>query len=76
VLNVQFTVEKRALPTITLFNPLAANAQMRDNSNSADWSGTTALILGTNAMYVGGISPAGSAVGQLASVNWTADAEL
>lgn len=70
-----FKVTKRASPTVTGFNPLAANAQIRNNTGSTDWS-STATSARQGGVFFTGTSPAASAAGNICSIHWTADAEL
>ena len=74
--SVKFAVRKRADPTITLYNPSAANAQIRNTSASSDWTATATASLGEVGFGIQGTTPAGSAAGQLAAVHWVADARL
>lgn len=73
----QFPVQMWKTPqTITFYNPAAANAQVRDQTNSVDCSATTAV--GTNDRQVG-ITYTGNAATVaegLMSVHITADAEI
>jgi hypothetical protein len=61
----------RALPTLTTYNPISANANWRDITNSAD---RTASIL-TNSEINFTISGAAGVAGA-DSIHWTADAEI
>jgi len=72
---VPFKVPKRTNATATLYNPSAANAEARDTVAGADCSGTTASFHSVNGRIFG-TSAAGSALGNVISVHWAADAEL
>jgi len=74
---IPFRTLKRAAPTITLYNPSAANAQIRYASGSVDWS-ATAVNNGpyTNGFGLGGTTAAASGVTGLSIVHYLASAEL
>lgn len=74
--NIEFTVRKRAAPTVTLYNPNAANAQARNLTIGADFSGTSGVTAGERAHAIEATTPAGSAIGQRCTLHWTANAEL
>lgn len=70
-------IKMRAAPTVTFYNPSAANAQVRDVTAAADCSATAAA--GSNSEEALGLNAtgnAGTAVGNTLSVHVTADAEL
>jgi len=74
--DFRFPVPMRAIPAMTLYNPSAANAQIRNASAAADWSGSTTsntTALNTN---ISGTSPGGSAAGQSCLVHVVADARM
>lgn len=71
-----------ALPTAlrgsftgTAYNPQAANAQIRDVTASADFSGTL-IQAAFNTLVISGTGNASTAVGNELWVHWTVDAEL
>ncbi|MCW1908619.1 MAG: hypothetical protein KIH63_004730 [Candidatus Saccharibacteria bacterium] len=66
----------RATPTITLYNPTAANAQINDQTAAADYTGSTTATVSRGGFAVTGTSAAGSAVNGRAIFHYTADAEL
>ena len=73
----QFPVTMRATPgTVTLYNPAAANAQIRNRGASADYSSTSTINASDTGVYVFGTTPAGSSAGNASSVHITASAEL
>ena len=77
VFPVFYKVTKRAAPTITLYNPSAANGEIRNGTHSTDWGSSTALnVSGDSCFIVSGVSPGGSGVGNLTCFHWKADAEL
>jgi hypothetical protein len=73
--NILLPVEMRTTPTITLYNPSAANAQVRNVTAGADCSassgGATSKYLSVS--YTG---TAGTAVNAVMAVHATLDAEL
>jgi hypothetical protein len=73
--SVFLPVEMRTTPTVTLYNPSAANAQVRNVSDGADCSassgGATSKFLSVS--YTG---TAGTAVNEVMAVHATLDAEL
>jgi len=66
----------RASPTITLYNPSAANAQIRNNSTSADWSGSSADMATPMGMAVIGTTDSGATAGNNIIYHWQADADI
>lgn len=72
----RFPAAMRATPTITTFNPAAANAQVRDETAAADCSATT--VVGTTADQTAWTATGNAAtvVGGLLGLHVTADAEL
>lgn len=63
-------------PTITLYNPSAANAQIRDTTTNADWSATASASITANGFTINGTGPAGSAAGDVGAIHYVADASL
>jgi hypothetical protein len=72
---IYFPGRMRISPAMILYNYLAANAQIRNASISIDWTAST-TIPWENGFTLNGTTPAGSAVGNLSIVHWTADAEI
>jgi hypothetical protein len=67
----------RALPSVTYYNPLAANAQVRDLSAGADCSGTVAAGTSSEqALHISYVGNGATTVGNMMGVNWTAEAEI
>ena len=72
-----YKATKRANPTITFYNPGAANAQVRNATTGTDCSATAVNgTQGMNLLNLVTTSPAGSVVGQNLNVHWTADSRL
>lgn len=78
-LTVSFKGAKRALPTITFYNPGANNNQMRDVLTDIDFIGTQALYTCKNlfaAAWTGIVTPLSVQTGDDIGFYWTADARL
>ena len=75
---IHFPRTMRTTPTITLYNPAAANAQARNliDSGGADCSSTTASTGGNRGFYVTYNGSASGIIGNNTAINWTADNEL
>ena len=73
---VRFQDTMRASPTITTYNPSAANAQIRNLTVSQNWSGTTIQEANVNGFYLTGTTSAGSGSGNVSAIHWTADSRL
>lgn len=67
---------KRISPSITFYNPAAANALIRDFVAVANFSSTTFNQKNVSHFNVTGTGAAGTAVGNVCGVHWTAEAEL
>jgi len=79
---IRFSVPMRTTPTApTLYNPAAANAEIRNISANADYSATSVSTVGGNntltahGFVITGTSN-GVSVGNLIGVHWSADARL
>lgn len=66
----------RAAPNMTLFNPAAANAQIRDESAPADCSGSSSNSVSANSFVLFGTGNASTAIGNRLGCHWTAEAGL
>lgn len=71
--QVTFATPMLKAPTVTLYNPVNANAQIT-TPGGADWALSTAVNVTANGFITQGTSS--GAAGQLATVQWTADARL
>lgn len=72
----RFGVRLRTTPTITYYNPAAANAKWRNTGLGAD-SGAAATTQATETtLAVANPQVAGDSLGNIILVHWTADAEL
>lgn len=76
VIPVQFQVTKRGTPTVTLFNPSAANAQARDVVASGDCSSTSAAQASERGFRATFITNGSAANGNTGAIHWTAESEL
>jgi hypothetical protein len=63
-------------PSITFYNPLAANAQARDVTASADCSATSASTTTDTGFRIATTGNVATAVGNILSVHWTAEMEI
>jgi hypothetical protein len=73
--SIDFKAAKRTTPTVTLYNPSAANAQARNVTGSSDCASTTATAT-ENGMTIAYTSASGSALGNEIALHWAAEAEL
>ncbi len=72
-----YKVVKRTVPSVTLYNPSAANAEVRNISTSADCASTAVgANLGENSFHVTTTTPGGTAAGQTLGFHWSSDAEM
>jgi hypothetical protein len=74
--RVHFEAEMRATPTMTLFNPSAANAQARDITTGGDCTVTTTFGITAKGFAVFATGNAATAVGNYIGFHWVADARL
>lgn len=78
---VKYSVQKRVVGTITLYNPQAANAQIRDLDAGADFTASTVSPSGGSppseyGFGIFGNPPGGFSTGDRVGVHWTSDAEF
>ncbi len=74
--KVELRPTMRTTPTVTFYNPAAANADIRDETASSDFTGSTPQAQSESGFFANGTGPAGSAIGQICGVHYTADARL
>lgn len=74
--QIRFETRKRYTPTITTYNPAAANSQPRDVSIAADCSGVGTQDVTDSGFVLYCTANAGTSVGNQIKVHWTADSEL
>ena len=65
-----------ATPTITTYNPAAANAQVRDTTGNLDCSATAVANLSDRQFVLNFTGNAGSVQGNGAEIHWTSDCDL
>lgn len=70
-----FYTRMRTTPTVTTYNPVAANAQVRDGIAAADCSSTSASVEG-HSLFLNATGNAATAIGNRLHVHVSADAEL
>lgn len=73
---IPFRVTKRAAPTITLYNPNAANALARNLDDSADMATTSSRFIGEGSFSVVAAKNAAGNTGDVIGVHWVASIEL
>lgn len=75
---LRFPVSMRATPTLTFFNPSAANAQVRDSTAGADCTATAnaATVTSADEAAFTATGNAGTAVGNILDVHITAEADF
>lgn len=73
---VTFPSYMRAVPTMTLYNPSAANAQVRNLGTAANWTACSFDQKTASGFSIIGTADAGSTVGNQLAFNWAADARL
>lgn len=71
-----FPTRMRTVSAVTLYNPAAANAEMRNINGNTDHSATTVQNWGDMGFYLNATSPGGSAAGSKAAIHWVANAEI
>jgi hypothetical protein len=74
--SMRFPVAMRAAPTITTYNPSAANAQVRDSSAAVDCSSTSGSSATESVLGMYCIGNASTGAGNALDVHVTADIEL
>jgi hypothetical protein len=66
----------RATPTITIFNPAAANAQIRNETRNQDLSASAGFNTSDRAFGIAGTGSAGTVVGDVLGFHITADSGI
>ncbi len=66
----------RTFPTLVLYNPSAANAQVRNETGGADCSATTVQNVSDSAFEITCTGNGGGAAGDWLGIHWVADARL
>lgn len=73
---VTFPVPMYDIPTVILYNPVSANAQIRNESINADYTLSSAFNISAKGFGTIGTSDAGSALANITGVHWTSDSRL
>ena len=73
---IQLSPTMRSTPTIVLYNPRAANAEIRNDSLSTDCTVSGSVGVGEQSFSPAATTPAATVAGHRLAINWTADAEL
>jgi len=74
--GIRLPVKMRGAPSVLTYNPNAANAHVRNANDSTDFTGTGISYPTESGFVIQSTGTAGTAVGELLAVYWTADAEL
>jgi hypothetical protein len=74
--QIRFRIRKRATPNVTIYNPAAANAQVRDETAGADCASSAIGRQSVNGFDVGCTGAAGTAVGNVLGIHWIASSRL
>lgn len=72
---VAHRVRKRVQPTLTVYNPRAANGEVRDNNTGTDCSATSSVAT-ESGHWVFTTVPGGAGVGDRLNYHWVADARF
>lgn len=73
--TIPFKVSMRISPTVTIYNPLAANAQIRNLSTPGDYIGSTATYTSQGNCLLTATNSTTASV-SIATAHWVADARL
>ncbi len=71
-----FAVPMRIAPSIVLYNPNAANAQIRNQTLGTDCTGSGTANVTEKSFVLSGTTPASTATTNTLAVHWTASAEF
>lgn len=74
--QVKYRQRKRGTPTVTLYNPAAANAQARNETLNTDCTATAVANSTKEGFTVGATTPASTVAGNLMGLHWDSSAEL
>lgn len=73
--SIHFGMPMFAIPTVTLYNPAAANNQVRDRSNGTDCTASVASDISENGFVIYFTTSGTSGIGHMNSVHWDAAAQ-
>jgi hypothetical protein len=74
--QIRFRTTKRATPSMTLYNPAAANAQVRDESSNTDTTATATGRISVHGFDVSCTGNASTVISGVLGIHWTANARL
>lgn len=74
--TIPFAESMLIVPTITLYNPAAANAQVRNVTDGADHSASSAINISERGFVITSTGVAGTALGEQLAAHWTANGRL
>jgi len=74
--RIKFHPPMRGVPGMTLFNPEAASAQVRDQTAAANCTSAATANITETGFHITTTAAAGTTVGGVLAVHWTADAEI
>lgn len=74
--GIPFMQTKRIAPTVITYNPMAANAQVYNESNATSFTSTATVSIGERSFRITATGDATNNAGQSCAVHWTAEAEL
>ncbi|MBL8794266.1 MAG: hypothetical protein JNM56_10190 [Planctomycetia bacterium] len=74
--RIVFPTPMHGTPTVTLYNPSAANAEVRNITGVADCSSSSAVSITSEGFAIETTTTAGTAAGDLLGVHWLAVSEL
>jgi len=74
--RIKFHPPMRGVPAMTLFNPEAASAQVRDQTAAANCTSAATANITETGFHITTTAAAGTTVGGVLAVHWTADAEI
>lgn len=75
MINIDFTTRMNTTPTMTLYNPGAASAQIFNVTGSTSYTGSTVFNVSQRQCVAGATGSLGS-TNDIVAVHWTADARL
>lgn len=74
--TIPFITKMASVPTITLYNPAASSAHVRDLTAAANCTSSAAANITTNGFALTCVANAGTAVGNDLAVHWVADSRF
>lgn len=74
--TIPVSLPMRSAPTITTYNPNAANIHVRNRNTNTDCTGTTGYNAGEKSFALQATTPAGTTTSHTMVVHWAAESEL